>query len=97
VTAYDRELNQIWQHTERRAKDFFGHYIYPIDSTAMASTNAVSHLCLVPRARRSGTTNAMFDDNHDHMDAMEFFDIDGDGKLELVTGKATWARWLTAR
>jgi hypothetical protein len=31
LTAYDKDLNQLWQHAEHRDKDYFGHYIYPYD------------------------------------------------------------------
>jgi hypothetical protein len=89
VTAYDRELNQLWQHTERRKKDFFGHYVYPVDLDGDGIDEVVvSHLCLDAKGKEVWNNYALFDDNHDHMDAMEFFDLYGDGKLELVTGQS---------
>jgi hypothetical protein len=89
LTAYDRELKQIWQHSEQRKKDFFGHYIYPIDLNGDGIDEVLlSHLCLDSKGNTIWNNYAMFDDNHDHMDAMEFFDINGDGKLELITGQS---------
>ena len=89
VTAYDRELHQLWQHSERRQKDFFGHYVYPVDLNGDGLDEVVvSHLCLDSKGREIWNNYAMFDDNHDHMDAIEFIDLFGDGKLELVTGQS---------
>jgi len=89
LTAYDLELKQIWQHSEQRKKDFFGHYIYPIDLNGDGIDEVLlSHLCLDSKGNTIWNNYAMFDDNHDHMDAMEFFDINGDGKLELITGQS---------
>jgi hypothetical protein len=89
VTAYDRELHQLWQHSERRQKDFFGHYVYPVDLNGDGLDEVVvSHLCLDSKGREIWNNYAMFDDNHDHMDAIEFIDLFVDGKLELVTGQS---------
>jgi hypothetical protein len=89
LTAYDRELQQVWDHTERRAKDFFGHYIYPIDVTGDGIDEVfISHLCLDAKGKVLWNNYHLFDDNHDHMDSMDFFDIDGDGKLELLAGQS---------
>jgi hypothetical protein len=89
VTAYDRTLKQIWDHTERRAKDFHGHFIYPVDVTGDGIDEVfVSHLCLDSKGREVWNNYHLFDDNHDHMDSIEFFDIDGDGKLDLLTGQS---------
>ena len=89
LTAYDLELKQIWQHSEQRKKDFFGHYIYPIDLNGDGIDEVLlSHLCLDSKGNTIWNNYAMFDDNHDHMDAMEFFVINGDGKLELITGQS---------
>jgi len=89
ITAFDREFHQIWQHKELRKKDYFGHYIYPVDLNGDGIDEVVvSHLCLDAKGKVIWQNDRMFDDNHDHMDAMEFFDINGDGKLELLTGQS---------
>jgi hypothetical protein len=89
ITAYDKELNQIWKHSELRKKDYFGHYIYPIDLNGDGIDEVfVSHLCLDSKGNKIWDNDKYFDDNHDHMDAMEFFDIDGDGKKELIVGQS---------
>ena len=89
LTAYDRELKQIWQHSEQRKKDFFGHYIWPIDLNGDGIDEVlISHLCLDSKGNTIWNNYDLFDDNHDHMDTMEFFDLNGDGKLELITGQS---------
>ena len=89
LTAYDRELRQIWQHKEKLAKDYFGHYLYPIDLNGDGIDEVViSHLCVDAKGKEVWNNRAIFDDNHDHMDAMEIFDINGEGKLELLTGQS---------
>ncbi|MGH9720695.1 MAG: hypothetical protein ACRD8O_10820 [Bryobacteraceae bacterium] len=89
ITAYDRDLKQLWQHSEKRLKDYFGHYIYPIDITGDGIDEVVvSHLCLDSKGHTVWNNDRIFDDNHDHMDAIEFFDIDGDGKPELLAAQS---------
>jgi hypothetical protein len=47
LTAYDKDLNLLWQHAEHRDKDYFGHYIYPYDVNGDGVDEVViSHLCL---------------------------------------------------
>lgn len=89
VTAYDRELKQLWQHTEQHKKDYFGHYVYSVDINGDGIDEVIlSHLCLDSKGNTVWNNFPIFGDNHDHMDAMEFFDINGDGKLELLTGQS---------
>jgi hypothetical protein len=89
LTAYDKELNMLWQHAEHRAKDYFGHYIYPYDVNGDGIDEVIiSHLCLDAKGHEVWNNARYFQDNHDHMDAMEFLDINGDGKPELMVGQS---------
>ena len=89
LTAYDKDLNQLWQHAEHRDKDYFGHYIYPWDVNGDGADEVViSHLCLDSNGKEVWNNAKYFSKNNDHMDAMEFFDINGDGKPELLVGQS---------
>jgi len=89
LTAYDKDLNQLWQHAEHRLKDYFGHYIYPYDVNGDGIDEVmISHLCLDANGKEIWNDAKYFEDNHDHMDAMEFFDMNGDGKPELLIGQS---------
>jgi len=89
LTAYDKDLNLLWQHAEHRDKDYFGHYIYPWDVNGDGVDEVViSHLCLDANGREIWNNSKYFSKNNDHMDAMEFFDINGDGKPELLVGQS---------
>jgi hypothetical protein len=89
LTAYDKDLNQLWQHSEPRQKDYFGHYIYPFDVNGDGVDEVViSHLCLDANGKEVWNNAKYFEKNNDHMDAMEFFDLNGDGKPELVVGQS---------
>ena len=89
LTAYDKDLNMLWQHAEHRLKDYFGHYIYPYDINGDGIDEVmISHLCLDANGKEVWNDAKYFEDNHDHMDAMEFFDMDGDGKPELLIGQS---------
>ena len=89
LTAYDKDLNQLWQHAEHREKDYFGHYIYPYDINGDGLDEVtISHLCLDANGHEIWNNAKYFQKNNDHMDAMEFFDMNGDGKPELLVGQS---------
>jgi len=89
LTAYDKDLNQLWQHAEHRDKDYFGHYIYPWDVNGDGIDEVtISHLCLDANGKEVWNNSKYFEKNNDHMDAMEFFDMNGDGKPELLVGQS---------
>lgn len=87
VTAYTKDLRQLWQHVERRLKDHLGHYVYPVDLDGDGVDEVVvSHLVLNAQGKKLWDRFETFVDNHDHIDNMQFADLDGDGKLEIVAG-----------
>ena len=57
LTAYDKDLNLLWQHSEPRDKDYFGHYIWPYDVNGDGIDEVIiSHLCLDANGNKlSGT------------------------------------------
>ncbi len=56
VTAYDKDLKQIWQHSERRLKDFCGRYVYPVDLNGDGIDEVVlATYAWTPRATPCGT------------------------------------------
>ncbi len=89
LAAYDKDLNELWRHAEHRDKDYFGHYIYPYDVNGDGIDEVtISHLCLDANGKEVWNNAKYFEKNNDHMDAMEFFDINGDGKPELLVGQS---------
>ena len=79
-------------------KDYFGHYIYPYDINGDGIDEVmISHLCLDANGHEIWNDAKYFEDNHDHMDAMEFFDMNGDGKPELLVGQSDAGPWSTTR
>jgi len=89
LTAYDKDLNLLWQHSEHRDKDYFGHYIYPYDVNGDGIDEVIiSHLCLDANGNVVWNNDKYFEKNNDHMDSMEFLDINGDGKPELLSSQS---------
>jgi hypothetical protein len=105
VTAYDRNLNQLWNHVEKRLKDHLGHFIYPVDLDGDGIDEvAVGDMVFDASGKQRWNRLDLFYDNHDHADSYRFADLDHDGALEMVashsedgvvvydaaTGKVKW-------
>lgn len=85
ITAYTKELKQIWQHVEKKKKDHLGHYVYPVDlNNDGIDEVSVSGLVLDAKGKVLWNRYDLLDDNHDHCDSLRFYDIDGDGQLEIL-------------
>lgn len=85
VTAYTKELKQLWLHVEHRKKDHLGHYVYPVDLDGDGVDEVVvSHLALSADGKVLWDRFDLFPDHHDHVDSFKFADITGDGQLEAL-------------
>ena len=89
LTAYTKDLQPLWSHTEKKQKDHLGHYSYPFDINGDGIDEIVaSALVLDASGKVFWNRFDLFDDNHDHADAIRFVDLNGDGRLEMV---APWS------
>ncbi len=86
ITAYDRELNKLWQHEETKKKDHLGHYVYPVDLDGDGIDEVVAgSIVLDASGEEIWNRFDLFYDHHDHVDSYRFADLDGDGETEIVT------------
>ncbi|WP_247234261.1 hypothetical protein [Telluribacter sp. SYSU D00476] len=89
VSAYDADLKQLWQHTEQRKKDNLGHYIYPVDLNKDGVDEVlVGSLLLDAHGKEIWNRFDLLPDNHDHADSYKFGDVNGDGKLDIITANS---------
>jgi hypothetical protein len=85
ITAYTKDLKQLWQHVEKKKKDHLGHYVYAIDLDKDGVDEvAVSGMVLNSSGKVLWNRYDLLDDNHDHCDSLRFYDLDGDGRLEIL-------------
>jgi hypothetical protein len=85
VTAYDRDLKQLWNHVEKRKKDHLGHFIYPVDLDGDGIDEvAVGDMVFDAAGKQRWNRMDLFYDNHDHADSYRFADLDGDEKPEMI-------------
>ncbi|MEO5909953.1 MAG: hypothetical protein ABIP95_03650 [Pelobium sp.] len=89
ITAYSADLKQLWQHTEKRKKDNLGHYAYPIDLNKDGIDEVlIGSLLLDANGKELWNKFDLLPDNHDHADSYKFLDLNGDGKLEIITANS---------
>jgi outer membrane protein assembly factor BamB len=89
INAYGPTLNLLWSYSHPRLKDYHGHYIYPVDIDGDGLDEVyVAHVMLDHDGHELWNNYAEFPDNHDHIDSARVLDLNGDGKLELITGQS---------
>ena len=85
ITAYTKDLTQLWQHVESKKKDHLGHYVYAVDLNRDGIDEVIaSPTVLDANGKVLWNRFDLFDDNHEHCDSFRFYDIDGDGQLEML-------------
>lgn len=73
------------KHVEKQKKDHLGHDIYPVDIDGDEIEEIVTgSLVLNSKGEELWNRFDVFYDNHDHVDAYSFEDLDKDGQVELV-------------
>ncbi len=89
INAYGPKLELLWSYTVARAKDYYGHFIYPFDITGDGIDEIfISHLMLDAQGKEIWNNYAQFPINNDHVDSARILDLDGDGKFEIVAGQS---------
>lgn len=89
ITAYDKQLKQLWIHTEHRKKDNLGHYIYPVDLNKDGIDEVlVGSLLLDAKGKEIWNRFDLLPDNHDHADSYKFADINNDGHRDIITANS---------
>lgn len=89
INAYTSTLQPLWQHTENRKKDNLGHYIYPVDLNGDGIDEVlVGSLLLDAKGKEVWNRFDLLPDNHDHADSYKFADVNGDGRLDIVTANS---------
>ena len=89
LSAYGPALDLLWTYSHERLKDYHGHYIYPVDVDGDGIDEVyLSHVMLDAHGHELWNNYAQFPDNHDHVDSARFLDLNGDGKLALITGQS---------
>ncbi|HVX85029.1 MAG TPA: hypothetical protein VH253_09455 [Phycisphaerae bacterium] len=89
INAYRPDLTPLWSYSRERLKDYYGHYIYPVDLHHTGVDDVyLSHVLLGPDGKEIWNNYNLFPDNHDHIDSARFVDLQGAGHLTLVTGQS---------
>lgn len=89
INAYGPKLELLWSYTQPRAKDYYGHFIYPFDITGDGIDEVfVSHVMLDAKGKELWNNYELFPINNDHVDSARILDLDGDGKFEIVAGQS---------
>ena len=96
VNAYTPELQLLWTHADRLRKDHQGHYVYPYDIDGDGIDEVLfGYILLDNKGNVIWERLSDIFDNNDHADSYKFYDLDGDGKLEIIS--ATSALGTQAR
>ena len=90
VNAYTPELKLLWSYSDTLRKDHLGHYVFPYDFDGDGIDEVLcGYILFDNKGNMIWERLSDIFDNNDHADSYNIADLDGDGKLEIISATSS--------